>query len=427
MRRFFILLKKEIRELLTPQMVIPFVLIIVVLYVFGQYATKEAKKSQGPQPIAVVDQDNSTLSKSLVDVLSKSNFDVKAYPSDSTNIPTILKNNKLMIGLVIPNGFEKSVTDFAPKKLDTYAYIANFSVVGISKYANADKAVGVINEVISQQYLAAKAPNTNPSLLKNPVTATAHTAVKDKIAETSATAVLTYLATQASFVPVILFLVITLASQMIATSIASEKENKTLETLLTAPLNRKMVVTAKMIGAGLVGLLLSSVYLIGFRSFITGGNSTFSSGSVDVGAALRQLDLVLTPSSYLLMGVVVFLGILVALSISIILGAFAEDVKGVQGTIAPLMVLMLIPYFATLLLDIGSLPTLVRYFIYAIPFSHIFLAMPNLYLHNNLFVIYGAIYELILFAIFTIIAARIFSSDLIFTMRLNFSKKKRNV
>lgn len=424
MRKFFILLKKEIKELLTPQMLVPFLLVIVVFYAFGQYSSKQAKKDQGPQPIAVMDQDDSPLSKGILDNLNKANFSVKLYPNDGQDFPSTMRKDKIIIGLIIPAGFSESIQKLQPEKIETYSLINNFSVTGIGKYANLDRAIAVINEVVSTNYLTLKVPSIDPSLLKNPIKTSSLVIVKGRMAQASPQAVLGYITTQTSTIPVILFLVIVLASQMIATSIASEKENKTLETLLTAPLNRKIVITAKMIAAGFVGLLLASVYLLGFRSFTSGVGTSF--GTTNVGTALNDLGLVLTPTSYLLLGLVVFLGILVALSISVILGAFADDVKGVQGAIAPLMVLMLIPYFAVLLLDINALPNVVRYFIYAIPFSHIFLAMPNLYLHNSLFVILGALYELIIFIIFTWLAAWIFSTDKIMTLKFNFGRKKKS-
>jgi len=88
------------------------------------------------------------------------------------------------------------------------------------------------------------------------------------------------------------------------------------------------------------------------------------------------------------------------------------------------MVIILIPYLLTSFLDISSLPIVYKYLIYAIPFSHTFLAAPNLIMGNYSFVIWGIIYQFIIFIIFVYIAAKIFSTDRIFTLRLNFGRKK---
>ena len=49
------------------------------------------------------------------------------------------------------------------------------------------------------------------------------------------------------YIPIVLFVAVIFASQMIATAIATEKENKTLETLLSYPVTRTSIVTSKML------------------------------------------------------------------------------------------------------------------------------------------------------------------------------------
>jgi ABC-2 type transport system permease protein len=126
-----------------------------------------------------------------------------------------------------------------------------------------------------------------------------------------------------------------------------------------------------------------------------------------------------------MLGGSLFFGILSALSVAMILGVFAEDTKAVQGVITPLMVLVMIPYLITLLLDLNSMSPTIKYLVYAIPFSHPFLAAPNIFMKNYLFVFAGIAYQAVFFLVFVLIAAKIFSSDKITTIRLNFSKKKQ--
>jgi len=121
-------------------------------------------------------------------------------------------------------------------------------------------------------------------------------------------------------IPIVLMLVIILASQMIAASIAGEKENKTLETLLSTPVARGALVTAKMTASGIVALVSAAAYMVGMNSYMgsligdTGGTSTV------VSQAIQKLGLVFNAQGYVLLGLSVFAGIMVALSISVILG-----------------------------------------------------------------------------------------------------------
>jgi hypothetical protein len=60
MKKFFLLLNKEIKEILTPQMWVPFLTVIVILFVVGNIASKQVKQqSNSKESIAVFDADQS--------------------------------------------------------------------------------------------------------------------------------------------------------------------------------------------------------------------------------------------------------------------------------------------------------------------------------------------------------------------------------
>ncbi len=88
------------------------------------------------------------------------------------------------------------------------------------------------------------------------------------------------------------------------------------------------------------------------------------------------------------------------------------------------MILILIPYFLTLFLDFSSLSPAIKIFIYAIPFSHPFMAAPNLLLGQEQNVWYGIAYLAFFFLVAVVIAAKIFSSERIFTMKISFKRWK---
>ncbi len=102
----------------------------------------------------------------------------------------------------------------------------------------------------------------------------------------------------------------------------------------------------------------------------------------------------------------------------------AEDVKKVQGLLAPMIFLIMIPYLFSMFLDLPNASLPIKLLVYVIPFSHTFLAAPNLFLQNYSNIIFGAIYQFAVFMILAVIATKIFSSDKILTLKLNFSKKK---
>lgn len=423
MRKFFILLTKELRELVTLQLIIPLVLTMGMFLLIGNVVGKQQEKAKGSQEIAILDQDITPTSSTILTILDKANFKVISVTGPLDEAISTVRSGKSNALLVIPKGFQDGIRQGKQQSIQAYSFIRSFSVLSAQNYAAQQVAVSVVNDYFSTQVITQNL-TLDPQIVKNPLKTEDHTVVGDKQAAVNPAAILGFVSTQTTFIPIILFFVITFAAQMIATTIASEKENKTLETLLSLPIGRRQIVTAKMMAAGIVAAVSSIFYLIGFRSYINGLSGS-ATGGESVATAAHQLGLTFTPVSYIYLGASLFMGILIALAIALILGAFAEDVKSVQGLITPLMVLVLIPYLLTMFLDFSTISNAGRLGVYAIPFAHPFLAAPNLFLKNNAFVLYGILYQLVWFVVFVLIAGKIFTTDQIVTMKISLKKRAR--
>jgi ABC-2 type transport system permease protein len=140
--------------------------------------------------------------------------------------------------------------------------------------------------------------------------------------------------------------------------------------------------------------------------------------------ASKSLSLSFSPTSYILLGLNIFLTIVCALSLATLLALFAEDTKGAQAMLTPLMVTVLIPYFFTLFLDPNSVSLPLKIFIYLLPFSHTFFAFKFLLFGNIQPVVLGIVYLALLSVVFIFAAARIFSSDRVLTMKMSFRRRK---
>jgi ABC-2 type transport system permease protein len=427
MKKFWVLLKKEVKELLTPQLWVPFLTVIVVFFVIGNVANKQIKEqSSTKDKIAIADLDQSNLSAAVIASLEPVATIVEINALDNNDLNAKMQEGNIQSGLLIPKGFENNVYGGGQTTIESHSLMSNFSALAGKKLIIGTTSAALINEMVSNTLLGEKIGPGNTAKLKQPVTVKKFVSANGVTKEGDATQLLSYILGQTTTVPTVLFVVIVMAAQMIASAVATEKENKTLETLLSLPISRKAIVASKMLAAGFVSLVMASLYMLGIRNMnsgISGMASGISSGD-NTSQLAADLGLKFSALGYLELGLVLFLAILLALSIAMILGAFAEDAKSAQGVVAPLMILVMIPYFLTLFMDLNSLSPIVRYIIYAIPFSHIFLAMPNILMGNHAFVLAGAGYMLVLFVFFVLLAAKIFSSDLILTLKLNFSKKK---
>ena len=427
MKKFWVLIRKEIKEMMTLQVLAPMLITVLIFIFIGKVAGGEIEKAKKMTDITVMDLDNSATSSLIVDALNKSNFTVKKFDGqDETAMINNSKSNNINVALVIPANFEKGLASGEQQKVKTYSILKNFSMTGSKDSAMLEGAITSINEAASNQLIKQKVAIEDPAKLKNPILREDNVMIGEKQAATDPTAIMSFVSSQTALIPIVLFIVIVFAATMIATAIATEKENKTLETLLTAPVDRKFIVSSKMIGAGFVSLISAAIYMFGFKYYMNGVSGGAMNAQNEVlKDAIEKLGLTFDLNGYLLLGGTLFLGILCALAIATILGAFAEDAKSVNGLISPLMVIIMIPYFLTMFVDMNSLSPALKTLIYAIPFSYPFMAGPNIYLHNYSILIYGMIYQLIFFIVFVYIAAKIFSSDKIITLKLNFSKKKK--
>ncbi len=424
MKKFTNLLSKEIRELVTLQLVISLLFTLVLFYFMGELAKSEMKKAAAVQKISVFDLDQSEISKGLLASLQMTNFQVEAIKEQDKEaaVQTAGKGDTNLL-LVVPKGFGESVAKFEPEKIETYTFLRSFSLGSIRKSEILKAVITATNNYLSSDFLKKKVPDVNPENIKNPIKSKDFVIVKGRMAEGSAAAISGFVYGQSIFVPIILMMIIIYSSQMVISAIAMEKQNKTLETLLTVPIHRTTIVTTKMVAAGLVGLISAAIYMFGYKSFMGGlmGNVRTTS---DISKVIQKLGLALNTNGYIILGISLFFAILCALAMATILGVLAEDFRSAQSLLMAIVFLVFIPYLLSFFSDIKTLSTPVKILVWAIPFSHPFLATQNILLGDYSGVLYGILYMALLFLILVVAAARIFSTDRVLTMKLRWRKKK---
>jgi len=107
-----------------------------------------------------------------------------------------------------------------------------------------------------------------------------------------------------------------------------EKENKTLETLLTLPVKRSSIITGKIIASAVVGLLMAVIYMLGFGYYMQSLTTGLEVNLADFGLALGVQD-------YLLVGLSVFVTLLAGLSLCMVLGASRRTTKARRRSYSP--------------------------------------------------------------------------------------------
>jgi len=424
MKKFTNLLAKEIRELITKQLVLSLVMTFVLFYFIGQLAKSEARRAAAPQKIAALDLDGSDVSRSLLHSLRALSYQVEpaAEKNKEAAVEAVRRSTTNFL-LVIPAGFGESVSRFEAKPVETFTFMRSFSLSATRNSAVFRAVLSALNNYMSDEYLKQKLAGIDPQNLKNPIKSKDFIIIKDRMAEGSASEIVGFVFSQSVFIPVILMMIIIYSAQMVISAIAMEKQNKTLETLLTVPIRRTSIVTAKMLAAGLVGLLSAAIYMVGFRFYFSGFTGDMRASS-DVSQIIRKLGLAMDAKALVILGVSLFFAILCALAMATILGVLAEDFRSAQSLVMPMVFLVMIPYFISFFSDFRTLSLPIKIFVLAIPFSHPFLATQNIMLENYQSVFFGILYMLALFIVLVIVAARIFSTDRVLTMKLRWGKKK---
>lgn len=427
MKRFTNLLKKEIKELATKQLVVSLVFTVVLFNFIGQVSKKEVQKAVGVQTISALDQDGTPASQALIKGLESARFKVldQSGKTKEQALETARTGESKLL-LVIPKGFGDSLRELKPSEIETYSFMRSFSLIGARGQVVVQGVIAALNEAVSNEFLAQRLPGLDPASLKKPIRSRDFVVVRDRVAEGSANMVAGLISQQSMLIPIVLMMIVIYSSQMVISAVALEKQNKTLETLLTVPIKRTSIITAKMLAAGLVGLISAGVYMFGFQGFVGGiGEEAARAGAQDGGAALMQkLGLTFSTGGYAILGLSIFLAILVALAAAMILGVLAEDLRSAQSMMMPLMFMVMIPYFISLFADLKTMSLPLKVFVLAIPFTHPFLVSQNLYLGNYGMIAAGLGYMLLVFAVLVVYAAKIFSTDKILTMKLRFGKKK---
>jgi ABC-2 type transport system permease protein len=366
------------------------------------------------------------------------NAEVNLYDTDSDDYAEILNENNLRNLIIIPEGFTDTLMNSGSQpELISISSMTSASALANISNDNSD-GIAIIESCLKN--ILADSMNISDkqlSLMDDPVTISEKTVVDDKSASISMDTIISKVMAQNMILPIVVFVLIMMTSQMLISAISNEKIDKTLETLLSAPVSRTAVIGAKMLAAAVVAFINAVIYMVGFTLVFSGMTSsvdsetTVSSTSALIGeaisseVAMHQLGLTISPVDYLLIGVQLFLTIMICLSVSIILGAMANDTKSSQNMILPILMLAMIPYIISMITDINALPTVFRIIVYAIPFTHTFSAMSNIMFGNTALFYGGIVYQAVVFALCMFFALRLFKSDKLFTSSLNLGQKSK--
>lgn len=439
------LLKKELKELLTVQALFSMVFTCLLLVMMGQIMGSAMDEALFNTTVNIVNYDTSDFTDEMLKKLPEYGADVNLLKLEKTDdYSAKLAELEITNLVVIPENFGESVMNGSESaQVQCISLINKTGLSSTMSDLSASTVTSSINDYVSDYLQNERFALTEEEqvLIESPIVTVEYTAANGKTLQISSTALSSMLMMQSFIAPFAVFFLILMASQMIMTAISTEKIDKTLETLMSAPVSRITVLTAKMLAALIVALLNAASMIIGFIFYMQGmmggaieletaeAEMNMGGDIMNVADAMMQFGFTLTAADIVLFGIQLFLTIAIGLSFSLILGAMATDTKSVQTLVLPIMLATMIPFFVTMFADVNSLSAVPKAIMYIIPFTHTYTAMNNLMFGNTALFWIGLVYQLIFFVVCMYLAVRVFTTDLLFTMNFNpdnasFKKKK---
>ncbi|MBQ7757076.1 MAG: ABC transporter permease, partial [Oscillospiraceae bacterium] len=252
--KFFNLFKKELRELLTPTTIITTIGIMLILVFVGEaFGGIMGDVIEEASQVTICDQDNSEISKSIIKALTVSKVNeetglpeeydeelVKLVTLESDDYAKELKRLKENHVLIIPEGFGEKL--MKGEKIELINLNKMTSGATLANVSNNEGAVESIRQVIKETYLLNSGLTVEQlANSETMVTVSEKTIVDDKSADISVSMVSSLASMQSMFLPIIVYALVMFSSQLIISAISTEKIDKTLETLLSAPVSRLSV------------------------------------------------------------------------------------------------------------------------------------------------------------------------------------------
>lgn len=408
--------------MLIAMVVVPLILIGALYFVLGQGIAQQIEQAERESgTVAVIDLDKGNYSNLFIDFLNGIGLTVKLLePNTTTDVVELVKNIDTKIIYLIPSGFSANFSRAMPAYVVTYVKIESLTIGETGVVAVADRYVGIFNKYILET--VAREKGIEEVFLSGLVKSSTKGFLAGRIVE-NPQYLYSFLTIGSFIVPVIVLVLVLFAAQLIATSIAIEKEEKMFETLLSLPISRMSVIGAKLF----VSILISSVYMVMYGlmmfGFLFGQVLEALSPSEEIAPAYTSTISIVMSGDVLFYMILNVVGLaLFMVSIALLLSLFAEDVRTAQtligNTIAPTIILVYTPMF----IDVSSLSA--RIVLSLVPIaSTVFL--PKLAIVQDHGALAMAALSNIVYGVALFIAIRrIVNSEAIFTLKLARRKRR---
>jgi ABC-2 type transport system permease protein len=423
MNNLWALVIKEVKELVRdPKILIGVILMPVLIFpVMGsaiQISQESVQRAVRGASFAVFTDDEGFVTEALLEYLYTNNTVVPIEADtlqEALTIFTTIDSNSMVY---IPQGYNENITLGKQGGVKIYANLKSLNMAETQSTDLVSNLINIYNYYFSitkiQTLLTQSGAIGTSTGYRSPITIDYASILKGSVLEIPPSAIFSLVMSQSIMLPIMVMMMVMFAIQMAATSIALEKEQKTLETLMTLPVNRMTILGGKLSGSIVIAIAGSISYLIGFGYYM---NSAFSFVPEAMSMNISDVNIGITPFGFLLVGIVIFVTLISALAMALSVAVFADNVRSAQSFTGVLITPIMIPALVLMFSDIEMLPLAFQYFLLLIPYTHSIIATKAAFLGNYFEVIRSIFFISIWTIVVLYIAAKIFSTERIITAR----------
>ena len=444
------LVEKEVKDLLRdPRILIPFIISALIMpimaLVVAHFMTQEVATGLEPINLGIVDFDKSNVSKYIVSLFISEKMQSQGINTELLELNAIEpKNIKELISskqdlealIIIPKGFGENITHIKRSYIITIPIVRSIGFSGIGVASKAERVIDIVKEVVIKDISSRL--GIEPEVIETPLSTIYMTYVTDKLLMGPPSMVLAGISMAAIMIPLIVMVIALSVAQMSATSMAIENEERTLETLLTFPVSRFNILMAKLLGSFSVAIIGSAfnlvglyLYMIVMMRFMTSIKPSIPTNQTPIQNIQISLPIDISPIEFLIIGISLVFSLFFLSALGIVIGALSSDVRISSTLMGPLSIIVIIPAYMIVFVDVEKLPLFIQVLLFSLPFAQP-AALIKKALIANLSILdttyLGA--SLVLTLIMLLVVAKIFTTEKILVLQrgieLRFRRRKKS-
>jgi len=427
------LIKRELlliirnRRLIMSLIIAPAMIVFIMAIMGFSMSAAVSKAAKAPVLLAVYDLDGGSWAKRLVSYLRSKGASIVSIQASSLDEAVKLGFTRGCDALiVIPRGFTANISMGTPSLIRIYFYARGTSMTYTYKYTTIDSLIRGFESIIARSI--ASRLGVKPSFVERPYNVTTYTVLSGlRIYEVSPS-LLQSIGFMAAYGPLI---AIGIIASIAAIAFAEEKEEKTLELLLSQPVSRTSIVVAKLFGVIIVGVIatvsLLVAYMVSFNMMASMMSKTTpppsSSSRVPLSGMVSLAMTILSPSS---VGVIVgatAVSMILAAGLAMLLASLAEDIRTAQSLVGFLWPILFVVMFVIPFAGVPSPPA--AYLIGFVPFAPPALIVQTILTGGVSLAVLSIIEQCVDVIIVLYVLARIISSEYVVTGYMQLFRKYR--